>query len=114
MMPQLTPTYLFSAFCPSNARRMDGRVQPPSVCQAIIYTISTEADELKPEPRGTSDAKTAFIEGTKSFSSINDHITPAGYNAHSGSGDESGWILVKMDSAEKEACWSKSAAMSVE
>src|SRR5258706_1411899 len=114
MMPQLTPTYLFSAFCPSNARRMDGKVQPRSVCQAITFAIATEADDLKPEPRGTSDAKTAFIEGTESFSSINDHITPAGYNAHSGSGDESAWVLVEMDSAEKDACWLKSAATSVE
>src|SRR5260221_8458825 len=114
MIPQLTPTYLFSAFCPSNARRMDGNVQPPSVCQAIAYAISTAADELKPEPRGTSDAKTAFIEETARFSSINDHITPAGYNAHSGSGDESAWVFVEMDSAEKDACWLKSAATSVE
>ena len=57
---------------------MGGRVQPPRVCHAIMNAISTEADELSPEPRGTSDAKTAFMDKIGRFSSISDHITPAG------------------------------------
>ena len=78
MIPQLTPTYLFSAFCPSSARFIEASIQPPSVCHAIMNAISTEADELKPEPRGTSEAKAAIMDGTGTLSSIRDHITPAG------------------------------------
>ena len=43
---------------------MDGRVQPPSFCQAIMNAISTEADELKPEPRGTFEVKTGIHGGS--------------------------------------------------
>jgi hypothetical protein len=43
-----------------------------------MNAISTEADELKPEPRGTFEAKTAFMPGVFSWFSFNDHITPPG------------------------------------
>ncbi len=42
-------------------------VQPLSVCQASRNAISTEADELRPEPRGTLEAKTAFMPGVSSL-----------------------------------------------
>src|SRR5690349_15952912 len=93
---------------------MGGRLQPPNACHAIIKAISTEADELNPEPWGTLDAKTAFIAGVAILSCMSDHITPAGYNPHSGSGDESIWVFDGTVPAEKVACWSKSAATSVE
>ena len=93
---------------------MDGNSQPPIVCHAIMYAISTDADELNPDPRGTSDANTAFMEFTDSFSSSNAHITPAGYSPHSGKEEPSGWVFVGMVSVENDVCWSKSAATSVE
>ncbi len=34
---------------------MAGKLQPPRACQAIMNAISTEAEELSPEPRGTSE-----------------------------------------------------------
>jgi hypothetical protein len=77
-----------------------------------MNAISTDADELKQEPRGTLDAKTAFMKKTGRFSSINDHITPAGYSVHSGRGEDQpgSWsnasaekrgLLVKVHSYER-------------
>src|SRR5512132_925153 len=92
---------------------MDGNVQPPRVCQAIINAISTEAEELNPEPRGTSDPYTACRPGVFRSSSPSAHITPAGYCVHSASGLPSVWLFDGIVPGRKEASCSKSAATSV-
>ncbi len=84
---------------------MGGRVQPPRACQASMKAISTEADELKPEPRGTLEAKTAWKPLVSSPSSPMAHSTPAAYSIHSRRGAPASCVLERADLRLRKA-WS--------
>src|SRR5512142_2022662 len=110
MIPQRTPTYWFSALWHSRASSMAGRVQPPKDIQPTAKASSTDAEELSPAPRGTSEANTACMPATRCPCSESAHATPAGYAAQPGSGDPSSWAFVDSALTEKRAVWPKSSA----
>ena len=64
MMPQFTPTYWFSARWQMRASSIGGSATPAIFIHAMPNATSTEAEELKPAPRGTSEANAASMPCT--------------------------------------------------
>jgi hypothetical protein len=58
MIPQLTPTHLFSAFWPRRAMGAGSQGRPEAAANARAVAISMEAEEDRPAPSGTSPATT--------------------------------------------------------
>ena len=58
MMPQFTPTHLFSALCPSFAIVAASQGRLPTAANARAVAISSAAEEERPAPSGTSPAST--------------------------------------------------------
>src|SRR5512135_2309476 len=84
--------------------------QPPLSCHATANASSTEAEELRPAPRGTSEAMTASIALTASPCAESAHATPAGYLAHPGRGSPSTVVRARSVFGEKAASAPKSSA----
>ena len=64
MMPQFTPTYWFSARWQMRASSIGATLLPARCIQEIAKASSTEAEELRPAPRGTSEAYAARMPST--------------------------------------------------
>src|SRR5262249_24980318 len=94
---------------------MGAMLQPPSLIQATAQASSTEADELSPAPRGTSEASAAFKPSREKPASSKAQATPAGYLAQLARGVPSEERpRARPIRSNEAASWSKSAAMIVE
>ena len=82
MMPQLTPTHLFSARCPSLAIAAGCQASPLAAANARAVAISKAAEEESPAPSGTSPASTPSQPVNRCPASCRLQAVPLRYSIH--------------------------------